>query len=187
MSDQSPIQRIKELDKERTTLFEQAKDEALRRATQAVEDLNALGLHYRLVAGAQPTEIKLPPRSLRKQARRALTRSVRPGHRKVNFRRRASRPDAWNDDAGRVGLIRSSHERRIGRLFDVVFPRRGCGQPLHGPAPTQRIGATAWPCGPNLPSFLDREKRQPCAHTGQHIAEIPEREPSAEPRLRDMS
>ena len=52
MSDQSPIQRIKELDKERASLFEQAKDEALRRATQAVEDLNALGLHYRLVAGA---------------------------------------------------------------------------------------------------------------------------------------
>ena len=51
MSDQSPIQRIKELDKERAALFEQAKDEALRRATQAVEDLNALGLHYRLVTG----------------------------------------------------------------------------------------------------------------------------------------
>jgi hypothetical protein len=52
MSDQSAIQRIKELDKERAALFEQAKDEALRRANQAVEDLNALGLHYRLVAGA---------------------------------------------------------------------------------------------------------------------------------------
>jgi hypothetical protein len=35
------------LDRERTTLFEQAKEEALRRATQAVEDLNALGLKYR--------------------------------------------------------------------------------------------------------------------------------------------
>ena len=51
MSDQSAIQRIKELDKERAALFEQAKDEALRRANQAVEDLNALGLKYRLVAG----------------------------------------------------------------------------------------------------------------------------------------
>jgi hypothetical protein len=49
MSDQSSIQRIKELDKERAVLFEQAKEEALRRANQAVEDLNALGLHYRLV------------------------------------------------------------------------------------------------------------------------------------------
>ena len=37
------------LDRERTELFEQAKEEALRRATQAVEDLNALGLKYRLV------------------------------------------------------------------------------------------------------------------------------------------
>jgi hypothetical protein len=39
MSDQSPIQRIRELDKERAALFEQAKEEALRRANQAVEDL----------------------------------------------------------------------------------------------------------------------------------------------------
>jgi hypothetical protein len=50
MSDQSPIERIKELDKERAALFEQAKEEALRRANQAVEDLNALGLNYRLVS-----------------------------------------------------------------------------------------------------------------------------------------
>jgi hypothetical protein len=49
MSDQSPIERIKELDKERAALFERAKEEALRRANQAVEDLNALGLNYRLV------------------------------------------------------------------------------------------------------------------------------------------
>src|SRR5579864_1708210 len=51
MSDNSAIQRIKELDQERTMLFEQAKEEALRRANQAVEDLNALGLNYRLVTG----------------------------------------------------------------------------------------------------------------------------------------
>jgi hypothetical protein len=52
MSDKSAIQRIKELDQERATLFEQAKEEALRRANQAVEDLNALGLNYRLVTTA---------------------------------------------------------------------------------------------------------------------------------------
>jgi FixJ family two-component response regulator len=50
----SAIQRIQELDWERTTLFEQAKQEALQRANQAVEDLNALGLKYRLVTGAAP-------------------------------------------------------------------------------------------------------------------------------------
>jgi hypothetical protein len=50
MSDNSAIQRIKELDQERATLFEQAKEEALRRANQAVEDLNALGLKYRLIS-----------------------------------------------------------------------------------------------------------------------------------------
>jgi hypothetical protein len=52
MTDKTAIQRIKELDQERATLFEQAKEEALRRANQAVEDLNALGLNYRLVTGA---------------------------------------------------------------------------------------------------------------------------------------
>ena len=51
MTDKTAIERIQELDRERTTLFEQAKKEALRRATQAVEDLNALGLKYRLVEG----------------------------------------------------------------------------------------------------------------------------------------
>ena len=44
MTDKTAIQRIKELDHERATLFEQAKEEALRRANQAIEDLNALGL-----------------------------------------------------------------------------------------------------------------------------------------------
>jgi hypothetical protein len=51
MTDKTMIQRIKELDQERVTLFEQAKEEALRGATQAVKDLNALGLRYRLVEG----------------------------------------------------------------------------------------------------------------------------------------
>ena len=54
MTDKTAIQRIQELDRERATLFEQAKEEALRRATQAVEDLNALGLKYRLVEGEAP-------------------------------------------------------------------------------------------------------------------------------------
>jgi hypothetical protein len=58
MSDKSAIQRIKELDQERATLFEQAKEEALRRAHQALEDLNALGLNYRLVTGAAAVENK---------------------------------------------------------------------------------------------------------------------------------
>ena len=54
MTDKTAIQRIQELDRERTALFEQAKEEALRRANQAVEDLNALGLNYRLVTAAAP-------------------------------------------------------------------------------------------------------------------------------------
>ena len=54
MSEKTAIQRIKELDQERATLFEQAKEEALRRANQAVEDLNSLGLKYRLVMGTVP-------------------------------------------------------------------------------------------------------------------------------------
>ena len=58
MSEQSAIQRIKALDQERATLFEQAKEEALRRANQAVEDLNALGLNFRLVTGTASGENK---------------------------------------------------------------------------------------------------------------------------------
>ena len=58
MTDKTPIQRIEELDQERATLFEQAKEEALRRATQAVEDLNALRRQARIKkngkARAQP-------------------------------------------------------------------------------------------------------------------------------------
>jgi hypothetical protein len=58
MTEKTAIQRIKELDQERATLFEKAKEEALRRANQAVEDLNALGLNYRLAAGATPAGSK---------------------------------------------------------------------------------------------------------------------------------
>ena len=58
MTDKTAIQRIQELDRERAALFEQAKEEALRRATQAVEDLNALGLKYRLVEGESPAANK---------------------------------------------------------------------------------------------------------------------------------
>ena len=54
MTDKTTIQRIQELDRERTALFETAKEEALHRAIEAVEDLNALGLNYRLVTGAAP-------------------------------------------------------------------------------------------------------------------------------------
>jgi hypothetical protein len=57
MTDKSAIQRIQELDRERAGLFEQAKEETLRRANQAIEDLNALGLNYRLVA---PPAEKVP-------------------------------------------------------------------------------------------------------------------------------
>lgn len=60
MSEKSAIQRIKELDQERATLFEEAKEEALRRATQAVEDLNALGLNYRLETGTAAGGNKTP-------------------------------------------------------------------------------------------------------------------------------
>ena len=60
MSDKSAIQRIKELDQERATLFEQAKEEALRCANQAVEDLNALGLNYRLVTHTATDQNKSP-------------------------------------------------------------------------------------------------------------------------------
>jgi len=53
MAEKSAIQRIKELDEERAKIFDQAKEEALEKATQAVTELNALGLQYTLVNGAE--------------------------------------------------------------------------------------------------------------------------------------
>jgi hypothetical protein len=58
MSEKSAIQRIKELDDERAKLFDQAKEEALQKATQAVADLKALGLNYKLVGGDAKVEEK---------------------------------------------------------------------------------------------------------------------------------
>jgi hypothetical protein len=52
VNEKTAIERIKELDAERARLFEQAKEEALLKATQAITDLIALGLDYQLVNGA---------------------------------------------------------------------------------------------------------------------------------------
>src|ERR1700733_5503544 len=49
----SSIERIKELDEERSQIFDQAKEEALELAKAAVEMLNSLGLEYRLVNGVE--------------------------------------------------------------------------------------------------------------------------------------
>jgi hypothetical protein len=50
------VQRLKQLDQERTSLLADAKKEALTRANQSIGDLNALGFNYRLVAdGKQRT------------------------------------------------------------------------------------------------------------------------------------
>jgi hypothetical protein len=48
VAEKSAIQRIKELDAERASIFEQAKEEALEKAKAAVAELNALGLNYTL-------------------------------------------------------------------------------------------------------------------------------------------
>jgi hypothetical protein len=52
VAEKSVIQRIKELDAERASIFEQAKAEALEKAKAAVAELNALGLNYTLSSGA---------------------------------------------------------------------------------------------------------------------------------------
>ncbi len=51
MVERSAVQRIRELDEERAQIFDQAKEEALDKANEAVAALNALGLNYRLVDG----------------------------------------------------------------------------------------------------------------------------------------
>ena len=52
MAEKSATQRIKELDAERASIFDQAKEEALEKAKAAVAELNALGLNYTLANGA---------------------------------------------------------------------------------------------------------------------------------------
>ena len=52
MAEKSAIQRIKDLDTERASIFDQAKEEALEKANAAVAELNALGLNYTLSSGA---------------------------------------------------------------------------------------------------------------------------------------
>jgi len=75
MTDNTAIQRIPELDRERAELFEQAREEALRRATQAVEDLNALGLKYRLVeTGSAAGTIGKKPQPKRQPEKKGTAR-----------------------------------------------------------------------------------------------------------------
>jgi hypothetical protein len=78
MTDKTAIQRIQELDRERAALFETAKEEALRRAHQAVEDLNALGLHYRLVEGAAPPGTKSAGKKQQETSHAEKKRATRP-------------------------------------------------------------------------------------------------------------
>jgi hypothetical protein len=47
--------------------FQQAKDETLRRAHQAIEDLNALGLKYRLIEGDSGAGNKSTSKKLQKK------------------------------------------------------------------------------------------------------------------------
>jgi hypothetical protein len=53
VAEKSAIQRIKDLDAERASIFDQAKEEALEKAKAAVAELNALGLDYTLTSGGK--------------------------------------------------------------------------------------------------------------------------------------
>ena len=59
MAEKSAILRIKELDAERANILAQAKEEALVKANQAIEELNALGFSYQLTNGAQKVKGKI--------------------------------------------------------------------------------------------------------------------------------
>jgi hypothetical protein len=82
VSEKTAIQRIKELDQERATLFEQAKEEAMRRATQAVEDLDSLGLKYRLVIGTVAEGNKGGAKKPQETGLAGADKKRPPGHRK---------------------------------------------------------------------------------------------------------
>lgn len=48
----SHLERLKQLDEERSSILEVAKEEALELANQAIQALNALGFNYRLTGGS---------------------------------------------------------------------------------------------------------------------------------------
>jgi hypothetical protein len=51
VAEKSAIQRIKDLDAERASIFDHAKEEALEKAKAAVAELNGLGFNYTLING----------------------------------------------------------------------------------------------------------------------------------------
>jgi hypothetical protein len=53
VAEKSAIQRIKDLDAERASIFDNAKEEALEKVKAAVAELNALGLNYALTRGGK--------------------------------------------------------------------------------------------------------------------------------------
>jgi hypothetical protein len=58
----SVLDKLKALDEERAKLLEDAKKEALEKATKAIADLNELGFDYRLVEGPTTSTARRPPR-----------------------------------------------------------------------------------------------------------------------------
>ena len=75
--DISPLERLRQLDEERKRLLEDAKKEALDKAEQAINDLNALGFNYHLTeSGDERPESLAEPSS---KGVRKGTRQVNPG------------------------------------------------------------------------------------------------------------
>jgi hypothetical protein len=64
------LERIKQLDKERTSLLDTAKKTALAAANQAITALNALGFNYRLITGGGKTASTKRKSKSRKGTRR---------------------------------------------------------------------------------------------------------------------
>jgi hypothetical protein len=62
----SPLQRIKELDKEREQLLSNAKKEALAKAKEAIAELDALGFAYSLTEETQHPGQRLPRGGMRR-------------------------------------------------------------------------------------------------------------------------
>lgn len=73
----SALERIKALDQERAKIMDEAKGEALTRANEAIQALNALGFSYRLNEGGTSTD----------SGRRAGSGEGRKGTRQVNAER----------------------------------------------------------------------------------------------------
>ena len=74
------LQQLKQLDQQRATLIEGAKKEALQKAQEAVDELNALGFSYRLTEGGKRTSVRKGTRQVKDEPCKVCNFKTSPPH-----------------------------------------------------------------------------------------------------------